>query len=78
VGQPILACSRLSAFSSRNISLDVDFARMFPRLRHVLGELHPEQVAHVRPERLFDAQRHFRRQRSLAAEKVGERGPADL
>jgi hypothetical protein len=46
------------------------------RFRHVIGELHPEKVIHVRAECLFDAQGHFRRQRGLPVQKVGERGAA--
>ena len=49
---------------------------MLSRFRHVIGELHPEKVIHIRAERLFDAQRHFRCQRGLAVQQVGERGPA--
>ena len=33
-------------------------------------------MGHVRAERLFDAQGHFRRQRGLAVQKIGERGAA--
>jgi len=49
---------------------------MMPRLRHVIGELHAEKVVHVGTERLLDAQCHFRCQRGLGVEKVGERGAA--
>jgi len=46
-----------------------------PRFRQVVGELHAQQqVVHVRTKRLFDAPGHFRRERSLAVEEVGERG----
>ena len=44
--------------------------------RHVVGELHAEKVVHVRAERLFDAQGHFRRQHGLSAQEVGQRGAA--
>jgi hypothetical protein len=47
---------------------------MLPRLRHVVGKLHAQKVVHIGAERLFDAQSHFRRQRSLAVQKIGERG----
>ena len=43
---------------------------MLWRLGHVVGEPHPEEVVHVRAERLFNAQRHFRRRRSLAVQQV--------
>jgi hypothetical protein len=33
-------------------------------------------VIHVRTERLFDAQGHFRSQRGLAVQKIGERRAA--
>ncbi len=39
----------------RDIPLDVDVARVLPRSCHVVDK-HPEQVIHVRPKRLFDAQ----------------------
>src|SRR5216683_8032006 len=62
--------------SRRDVPLDRDLPRVLPRFRHVVGELHPEKVIHVRAERLFDAQGHFRRQRGLAVQKVGKRGAA--
>ena len=43
---------------------------MLQRFRHVIGELHPEQMIHIRAKRLFDAQRHFRRQPGLAVQKA--------
>jgi hypothetical protein len=45
----------------RGISLDRDAARVRSGFRHIIGELHPEKVVHVRTEGLFDAQSHFRR-----------------
>ena len=51
---------------------------MLRRFRHVVGELHAEQVVHVGAERLFDAESHFRRQCGLAVEQIGERGPAKV
>jgi len=62
--------------SGRGISLDRDAPCVRSRFRHVIGELHPEKVIHVRAERLFDAQGHFRRQRGLAVQKIGERSAA--
>src|ERR1035441_3387624 len=58
--------------SGRDIPLDGNAARLLPRFRHVVGELHPQQVIHVRTKGLFDAECHFWRQSGLAAEKVGE------
>jgi hypothetical protein len=49
---------------------------VLPRFRHIVGKLHAEKVVHVRAERVFDAQGHFRRQRGLAVQKIGERGAA--
>jgi len=49
---------------------------VLPRLCYVVGKLHAEKVIHIRAERFFDAQRHLRRQRSLAVQKVGERSAA--
>src|SRR5260370_38324241 len=62
--------------SGRDVPLDRDLPRVLPRFRHVVGELHPEKVIHVRAERLFDAQGHFRRHRGLAVQKIGKRAPA--
>jgi hypothetical protein len=62
--------------SGRDVSLDRDVPRELPRFRHVVGKLHAEKVVHVRAERLFDAQGHFRRQRGLAVQKIGKRGAA--
>ena len=67
-----------SLASGRGISFDRNAARVCSRFRHVVGELHSEEVIHVRAEGLFDTQGHFRRQRSLTVQKVGERGATHL
>ena len=71
-----LALTQWPTLSGRNIPLDSDVPGVLPRFRHVVGELHAEKVVHVRAERLFDAQGHFRRQRCRAVQKVGKRGAA--
>lgn len=43
---------------------------MLPRFGNVVGELHPEEVVHIRAERLFDAERHFRGQGGFAVERA--------
>ena len=73
--QAVLAETPCAA-SGRGISLDCDAPCVRSRFRHVVGELHPEEVIHVWAKRLFDAQGHFRRQRGLAVQKVGQRGAA--
>ncbi len=37
--------------SRRDIPLHGDFSGMLPRLRHVVGELHAQEMVHVRAER---------------------------
>ena len=64
--------------SGRDIPLDGNVSGMLPRLRHVVSKLHSQKVVHVGAERLFDAQGHFRRQRGLAVQKIGQRGAAHL
>jgi hypothetical protein len=54
------------------IPLDREAACVFPRFRHVMGELHAEKMIHVGAEGLFDAQGYLRSQRGLAMQKVGE------
>ena len=39
---------------------------MFPRFRRVTGKRHTEKAIHVRAERLYDAQGHFRGQSCFA------------
>jgi hypothetical protein len=70
-----LLLERIAA-SGRGISFDRDATCVLSCFRHVIGELHPEEVIHVRAERLFDAQSHFRSQRGLAVQKIGERRAA--
>jgi len=38
-----------------------------------LNPLHAQNVVQVRAERFFDAQGHFRRQRGIVVQKIGER-----
>ena len=42
----------------------------------MVGELHADEVIHVRAESFFGTQSHFRRQRRLAMKKIGERSAA--
>src|ERR1039457_5891443 len=62
--------------SGRDVPLDGNVSGMLSRYRHVVSELHAEKVVHIGTEGLFDAQGHFRRERRLAVEEVGERGAA--
>ena len=64
------------ALQAGALSFDRDATCVLSCLRHVIGELHPEKVIHVRAERLFDAQGHFLSQRGLAVQKIGERRAA--
>src|ERR1700687_5640197 len=76
--QNLASVQSRSAASGRSISPNRETSRVLPRFRHVIGNLHTEKVLHVRAEGLFDAQGHFRRQRGLAVQKIGERGAAHL
>jgi hypothetical protein len=60
------------------IPLDREAACVFPRFRHVMGELHAEKMIHVGAEGLFDAQGYLRSQRGLAMQKVGERSATHM
>jgi hypothetical protein len=45
---------------------------MLSHFRHVIRELHPQQVIHIRTERLFDSKRHLGCESCLAMEEIGE------
>lgn len=61
-----------------NIPINDDVTGVLTRFRHIVGELHAQQMVHLRPKRLFDAQHHFRCERGFAVKKIGERGAADF
>jgi hypothetical protein len=42
-------------------------------LSDVIGNLHPQQMIDIRPERLMDAQRHLCRERRLAVDEIRQR-----
>src|SRR6266853_1786310 len=53
--------------------LHVDFTGPLPHGIAVVPSLHPQQRVHVDTERLFDPQGHFRRERGVAVQQVGQR-----
>jgi len=62
--------------SGGDVAPDCEAAGVLAGLGYVVGELHAEKVVHVWAEGFLDAQRHFRRERGLAVQQVGERGAA--
>ena len=70
-----LAC--LDAEKVRNVPANGDSSLRLALLRAVGRRLHVEELLAVRPERLFQAHSHVRRQRRVAIEKIGEGRPAN-
>lgn len=51
---------------------------MLSHFRDVVGELHAEELVHIGSERLFNTDRHSRREVGFAVERVGKCRAADL
>src|SRR4051794_5565567 len=59
-----------------DITFDWDVSEFLARSRHIVCELHPKKVIHLRAEGPFDAERHFGGERRLAVQEVRKRSPA--